>query len=274
MVYIVRRYVEYIQKNYCKNTANSYLNDIYQFINWFENTRQEKFEFSILTEYDLKQYRKHIQNQYDSQNTIERKVTSINKFLQWADAEKLIKPLKMQQIKNENYFSLPLTISKKQRNKLLRYVYRTKNLRDILVFELILRASLKVSDLCSLKINDVQFQDNISYITIHNPTRILSLGPRITKILKKYLVERNDSCPYVIVGQKNKNIHEPISRIAIYQILKKYAKEAGFEKINANILRNTSVAMLIEKHDIQTAQKVLGHKLIATTARYIQTTEI
>lgn len=141
--------------------------------------------------------------------------------------------------------------------------------RDRAILEVLYASGLRVSELCSLKISDV----DDTYVRIKGKggkERVVPIGTQAILAIDSYLAFRdgteNERQDALFVGKLNR----PIDRVAVWQLVKKYAKQAGIAKtIFPHTFRHTFATHLLDNGaDLRVIQEMLGHASISSTDRY------
>jgi integrase/recombinase XerD len=145
-------------------------------------------------------------------------------------------------------------------------------IRDRAMLEVMYASGLRVSELCSLKLGEVNLINHL--LTIYgkgNKQRSVPLSSFAGDYLQKYLDgprarNKGRSSEYVFLNRNGK----PISRVYFFTQIKKYAKKAGIETpISPHTLRHCFATHLLENGaDLRSVQEMLGHSKIATTQIY------
>lgn len=168
----------------------------------------------------------------------------------------------------------PIYLNFQESKKLLSNIDNTSKyyLRDYCIVSLFLNCALRLSELCSIDLNDIDWDSNtLKIIGKGDKERLIFLNNMVLSSLKEYLKDR--STYKINADDKNALFISSrgcrISNRAIQLLIKKYTK--GFEKnITPHKLRHTSATLMFKhgKVDIRTLQKVLGHENISTTQIY------
>ena len=143
-------------------------------------------------------------------------------------------------------------------------------LRDRAILELFYSSGLRLSELVSLNLNDIDFSDALLTVTGKgNKTRKLPIGRYAIAALKDWLQVRVDANPQdnaVFVGNKGKRLGQR----AIQQRLKKYSLEQGLgQNVHPHMLRHSFASHILESSgDLRAVQELLGHANISTTQVY------
>ena len=148
-----------------------------------------------------------------------------------------------------------------------------KGLRDKAIFELMYSSGLRVSEICSLKIEDIFFDEK--YLKICGKgkrERIVPINDKALDILKRYI---QTSRVVMVKGKKTSELFlnfrgDKISRVGIWKIVKEAMKKSGIEKnVYPHTLRHSFATHLIQHGaDLRSVQRMLGHSDITTTEIY------
>lgn len=149
-----------------------------------------------------------------------------------------------------------------------------KGLRDKAMLEMLYATGIRVSELISLKMEDINL--SLEYIKCKKgeKTRIIPFGSAAKKALESYVKEGR----YILAEKNDSDIFflncngKPMTRQGFWKIVKGYAKKAGIEKeITPHMLRHSFAAHLLENGaDLQSVQEMLGHSDISTTQMYMK----
>ena len=146
-------------------------------------------------------------------------------------------------------------------------------LRDRALLEVLYACGLRVSEACGLRLSDLYLPEEFVRVTGKgNKERIVPIGPGAIKHLLIYLRHVREQLPSV----KDENIvflnrrGGALSRVSVFNAVKKYAREAGIEKVvSPHTFRHSFATHLIEGGaDLRAVQEMLGHESILTTEIY------
>lgn len=220
--------------------------------------------------------------------TAKRKIATIKAFFHYLEYKDLIttNPFNKLHIKFREPVTLPKIIPLLTVETLLKTIYnyynsaqtaycRKKVLQDIAIIELLFSTGMRISELCSLKQNNVDLVTNtIRIYGKGSKERQIQIGNTdVINILKKYQTENSTS----IQKQGNffaKTNGEPVSDQSIRRMLKKYSSLAGIDvHITPHMFRHTFATSLLEADvDIRYIQEILGHSSISITEIYTHVT--
>lgn len=179
----------------------------------------------------------------------------------------------------ENLLDAPLTI---KQNDIIKF-------RDKAILELLFSTGLRVSELCSLKKEDINLEKSeFSVLGKGRKYRIVFLSNQAKHWLKKYIGMRNDMDIALFIRHdraanstaKDKKTQAQSSSIgltprSVQRLVKKYAKVAGVtKKITVHSLRHSFATDLLSSGaGMRAVQELLGHKNITTTQIYTHVTD-
>jgi len=148
-------------------------------------------------------------------------------------------------------------------------------LRDRVLLEIIYGAGLRISELISLKIDQVKFQEG--YIRVFgkgSKERVVPFGGPAAAALKKYLTEERGR-PHLDKGQSEgflllNNRGKKLSRMGVWKIIQKYSSAEVPEKdVHPHTFRHSFATHLLDGGaDLRAVQEMLGHADISTTQIY------
>jgi len=152
-------------------------------------------------------------------------------------------------------------------------------LRDIAILETLYSTGLRVSELRSLNIEQVDLKRREFMVRGKgDKPRIVFLSKKASDIIEKYLKSRKDNLSSLFINSLKTNILEPekrrLSTVSIENIVRKYALKAGIiKKATPHILRHSyATELLMNGADIRSVQELLGHSSITTTQIYTHIT--
>ena len=141
--------------------------------------------------------------------------------------------------------------------------------RDKAILELLYATGMRVSELCGLRVMDVDDQ----FVKVKGKgkkERLVPLGKKALTAIDDYLLNFKKEGDWLFTSKNGKQL----DRITVWNRIKFYAKKAGIEKnknISPHTLRHSFATHLLENGaDIRLIQDMLGHEDIATTDRYTQ----
>ncbi|MDT8441323.1 MAG: site-specific tyrosine recombinase XerD [Desulfuromonadales bacterium] len=179
----------------------------------------------------------------------------------------------------KNLTSLPHTLSPAEVETLLASPVGGEPLdrRDRAMLEILYATGLRVSELVTLKLSDLQL--DVGYLTAfgkRNKQRIVPLGETAVAALRAYLAEarplldKTHAAPYVFLNRSGAGL----TRQGFWKMIKRRARQAGIRRnLSPHTLRHSFATHLLENGaDLRSVQAMLGHADISTTQIYTHVT--
>lgn len=274
MIYL-EAFADYLtnERNLSHNTLEAYIRDVKMFCTYLQNHMQTIERVSKTT---IITYLIYLQKDGKTTSTISRHLASIRSFFQFLVYNRTIEAnptLNLESPKVEK--KLPSVLTKKEVEKLLQQPELTdvKGLRDKTMLELLYATGIRVTELISLDIEDIDLGDGLlSCKSGNGKIRIIPIGSFCLKYIKLFLDDYRDKLGS---SQDEKalflNFHGGrMTRQGFWKIIKHYTEKANINKsITPHTLRHSFAVHLIENGaDLQSIQEMLGHSDISTTQIY------
>lgn len=152
--------------------------------------------------------------------------------------------------------------------------------RDKAILELFFSAGLRVSELCQLKTENINFKkDEFTVRGKGAKLRLVFLSDSARHALEEYLKLRHDVNPYLFASHDKaadgRKEHRGLTPRSVQRSVEKYAKAAGITKeVTPHTLRHSyATDLLMNGADIRSVQAMLGHASITTTQVYTHITD-
>tara|TARA_Y100000768_G_scaffold85700_1_gene61364 strand:+ start:1060 stop:1968 length:909 start_codon:yes stop_codon:yes gene_type:complete len=269
-----------IEKNHSSNTTVSYLSDLKSFEKYLLK-RKIAFKQVVNKSEVVKQYFRYLNRSKISPSSIKRKFSSLSSYFSYLIDRKIIKRNPLNGVYTPKLAKkLPTVLSVEEIKKIFNQSENTDNellgLRDRCIIELLYSCGLRVSELCELKINNIQFDSNvIRFFGKGNKERIIPLTFYAKEWMEKYLYQsrqilsnrKSSEQKYVFLSNNGKRL----TRAAIWQSIKKYVNAAGITKtVSPHTFRHSFATHLVDGGaNLIEIQKLLGHSDISTTEIYV-----
>ena len=269
-------FLEFLQndKKLSDNTLQSYKRDIMQYHNYVD---ENSINYLKADENKIKEYLQYLQEIGKKSSTISRSLASIRSFYQFLIRTKLIKEdptVNIQSPKIEK--RVPSILTSKEIELLLDQPKDVdlKGTRDKAMLEFAYATGMRVTEIISLDIDDVNLEEGYVVCRFGSKQRNIPLGSLSLKALKEYIEE---SRPYLIRDENVKalfvNINgKRLTRQGFWKIVKFYKEQAHIEKeITPHVLRHSFATHLLQNGaDLKAIQVMLGHSDISSTQVYMQ----
>ena len=176
--------------------------------------------------------------------------------------------------------NIPKFLNREQVEGLLAAPDRTKpnGLRDYAMLELLYATGLRVSELCALRMTDVEANYGILRVTGKgNKQRIVPVGRPALQAIEEWLrsgrpqlLKKRRASPYLFVTSRGGAQAGKMTRQMFWILLKNYGRKAGiFHNLSPHVLRHSFATHLLEGGaDLRSVQTMLGHADISTTQVY------
>ena len=275
MKIIIDEFIESLKERQASaNTLASYERDIVQFDKYFESKNKKIFD---LTKEDMQEYINHLIAEGKSNSTISRSTASIKSFYRYLVNKKLAEvniadKIEVPKVDRKE----PLILTEKEIERLLEQpdLSELKGQRDKTMLEILYATGIRVTELISLRLEDVNLTNGYIRVKKKNSERNIPLGNLALKCLKEYI---NKVRPLLIRTEEEKTLFintngQKMTRQGYWKILKQYKEQAKIDKdITPHTIRHSfAVHMLQNGAEIKTVQELLGHTDVASTMMYTQ----
>ena len=260
-------------KKTSRNTELSYQRDLMKMMHFLQKQKVE--DAKEVTETTLNSYILDLEKNGMSAATASRNIASMKGFYLYLWKEGSISSDPAEKLKAPKVEKkLPEIMSVEEMERLLRQPgdRTSKCLRDTAMLELLYATGIRVTELISLKMDDVNWKLDYIVCRDRNKKRIIPFGPKAKKALEHYLKEARGQ----LIGDKKCEMLFPncsgegMSRQGFWKLMKGYGKKAGIEaEITPHMLRHSFAAHMVGNGaDLKSVQEMLGHSDISTTMMY------
>lgn len=265
-------YLHTIKKT-SENTEMSYRRDLVKVQHFMEE--QGIDDIKKISATNLNSYVLYLEKNHFSAATISRNIASLKAFYHYMYKEGMVREDVSERLKAPKIEKkMPEILSMDEVVKLLEQPGgdTPKEIRDKAMLELLYATGIRVTELITLKVSDVNLQ--LGYIMCHDSAkeRVIPFGNEAKGALIRYLegtraamISDPDSI-YLFANCSG----QPMSRQGFWKLIKYYAKKAGIAAdITPHTLRHSFAAHLVENGaDLRSVQEMLGHSDISTTQIY------
>lgn len=215
------------------------------------------------------------QERENNERTRARKATSLRMYFKYLTNRKFLfekNPFEELELPKRKK-SLPKHLSLEQSKRLLSSVNGANKERDYCIITLFLNCGMRLAELCSLNLSDINYEDKSVIITGKgNKERLIYLNDACISSIKNYLTVR----PNDIAKDRNalfiSRMGNRLSRRMTEQIVTNTLKNAGLsgQGYSTHKLRHTAATLMYQygNVDIRVLQEVLGHEDLGTTQIY------
>jgi integrase/recombinase XerD len=276
----VRSFVAYIriEKGLSDNTVKAYHRDLALFGMFIDKIGRNPGEINHtdLADYLVELYRRGLDSR-----SVARHLASLRQFFRFLCVEGIMQEDPALYIESPKFRStLPRFLSVQEVERLLAQPDATTplGLRDKAMMELMYSTGLRVSELCGLRLGDIQFEVGcLRCIGKGDKERIVPVGRSALAIVEQYLkgarpqILRERSSKFLFLGR----LGGPLNRVAFWKTVSTYGRKAGLRmRLKPHMLRHSFATHLLNGGaDLRSVQMMLGHSDISTTQIYTHVME-
>jgi integrase/recombinase XerD len=263
-----------VDKGLSSNTHEAYRRDLARYLTYLNKTGTTA---TRAAPQDITTYLAELKGRGLSPKSYTRSLVAIRGFYRYLLTNGKIKSSPCSSIElPRTQKHLPRVLSLKEVDILLTgpKMDTSKGKRDKAMLEVLYATGLRVTELVSLRLNDVNMQTGcLTVLGKGGKQRIVPLGETAILWLKRYMEEaraallKDRDCKDLFVTARGKQM----TRENFWHIIKKWAVRAGIEKdkIKPHIIRHSFATHLVERGaDLRVVQEMLGHADISTTQIY------
>ena len=263
------------EKKLSDNTLQSYKRDLKQFKRYLESYG---LRFDRVKKEDIEEYVKEMSEQeHKKPASISRSIASLRSFYQFVVKRKKIKEEPTKDIKAPKVEKrVPSVLTAEEVELLLEQPkdIDLKGIRDKAMLEFAYATGMRVTEIISLNIDDVNLEEGFVTCKSGNKQRNIPLGKMSLKALKEYIEDARD----ILIKSESEqalfvNINGGrLTRQGFWKIIKYYKEQAHISKdITPHVLRHSFATHLLQNGaDIKAIQAMLGHSDISSTQVYMQ----
>jgi integrase/recombinase XerC len=264
-------------------TVRGYVQDMRDFARWFEGTNGVELSPERLTSQDVREYRQHLLAVRRAKPAlVNRRIAAIRAYVRWGRREGLIQgnPLEGVRPVREQERG-PRWLTRQERNALVRELelmvqgartahWRLQAIRDRAVVFLMLHAGLRVGELVSLEVGDIELGERRGEVRVRHgkggKERTVPLNAEVRRALREWLeVRPKVESPYLFVGKGGERLRDSGVQRRVAEI----GRRAGVE-LTPHVLRHTFARMLVEAGvGLERVAALLGHESLDTTKVYL-----
>ncbi|MGC2333878.1 MAG: site-specific tyrosine recombinase XerD [Candidatus Acidiferrales bacterium] len=267
-----------VEKGLSDNTIQAYRRDIQKFAAF---ASERGLDTRDVTRSDVVDFLASLYRRRLDSRSVARHLVTIRNFFRFALLEGYIEEDPAATIESPRFRqSLPEFLSIAEVDRLLQQpdTNTIVGLRDRALIEIMYSAGLRVSELCGLRVDDLQMDPGcLRCIGKGNKERLVPVGKQALAVVRKYLrtgrpkLLRENSSPYLFLNQRGGKL----DRITFWKLLGAYGRKAALRKpLTPHMLRHSFATHLLDRGaDLRSVQMMLGHSDISTTQIYTHVIE-
>jgi integrase/recombinase XerD len=267
-----------VEKGLSRNTIDSYFFDLRKFQDFLSS---EDKEFISFLRADIIDFIERLRDEGYSISSICRFISSIKGLCKYLIVEDIISENPSENLQSpKRWERLPKSLSISEVRSFLRGNLLPKQsgptkIRDYVMFELLYSSGLRVSELVSLKLEDVNLEAGfLRVLGKGSKERVVPVNIRAMEMIKRYInqqryeILKKRRSPYLFVTGRGK----PMTRQRFWQTIKTFGRRLGLELSPHTMRHSFATHMLEGGADLRSLQKMLGHSDISTTQIYTKVT--
>ncbi|MCX5695670.1 MAG: tyrosine recombinase XerC [Candidatus Omnitrophica bacterium] len=265
------RYME-IEKNYSQHTLINYKVDLKDFSKFCGELSLDKIDYLLLRKYLAVLKEKSLGNR-----SVGRHLSALRSFFRFLSREGYIKTnpiLMLSSPKLDKH--LPSFMTEEEVARLIESAFAKNEkdefgLRDRAILETFYSSGLRISELVSLSIEDVDFISGVvKAFGKGKKERVVPIGDAALNAIRKYLDKRKKQSTALFLNKNGKRI----STRGVRNIVEKYLKGAGIARgVSPHTFRHSFATHLLNRGaDLRTVQELLGHANLSSTQIYTHLT--
>lgn len=278
-------FLKFLQQeyNYSSNTIAAYKNDLGQFVSYLQEKNLNKAgSWQSIGADEINEYVTYMKEQPYASSSVARKVAAVKSFFNYLETNQIIQENPTTDIDSPKVKKrLPKTLSSDEIERLLEAPASKKspkNLRDMALLNMLYSTGMRVTEVVSLRLEDVDLENKVLYCPgKDDQVRELPFDQDTEEILGNYIEEGR---PFLVKDKDETAMFlnhrgQQLTRQGLWLIIKAYAKEADLSvAVTPHTLRHSFAAHKLNSgSDLQEVQKLLGHANISTTQIYTQLEE-
>ena len=261
-------------KKLSDNTLQSYKRDLKQYETYLNLNKKN---YNKVTDEEIKDYVEYLEEIGKKPSTISRSLASIRSFYQYEVKNRKVKKDPTDGIQSPKIEKrVPSVLTSKEVELLLEQPKNVdlKGIRDKAMLEFAYATGMRVTEIISLDIDDVNLEEGYVICKTGSKKRTIPLGTLSLKALKDYvenardILIKDESVKALFVNINGKRL----TRQGFWKIIKYYKEQAHITKdITPHVLRHSFATHLLQNGaDLKSIQTMLGHSDISSTQIYMQ----
>lgn len=274
MIEIINNYKDYLlQNDKSENTVYAYVTDVNLYSKYLEKKEMNLYTSDNVA---IMGYIQHLLNQGKSERSINRIVISLRSFYGYLKSRSLVNDIpKISYKSSRTTKKLPQILTVDEVDKIIRSVDKDgpKGIRDNALLELMYATGMKVSELISVNVEDVNL--DLSFVKcIDNKhfERLIPIGRSACRAIEEYLAIRDQVADAGVTNLFVNLNGQKLTRQGIWRIVKEYSHRAGIDKdVNLNTFRHSFAVHLLQNGaNVRAVQKLLGNQVLTYMDTYYE----
>jgi integrase/recombinase XerC len=268
----IRRFIEHLaQRNLSPHTAENYARDLGVLAAWCE--KQGLKDWAALDVHHVRNFVSTRHRQGLAPKSLQRLLASIRSFYKFLEGEGLVKKNPAEGVRPPKVAKrLPDTMDADQTARLLQIQGDdVETVRDRAIMELFYSSGLRLAELLSAKLTDLQMSEGLITVTGKgNKTRIVPVGRMALQAIAAWLKVRGELAKPEDVTLFVSVRGGPLPPRTVQARMKRWGIAQGVQQgVHPHLLRHSFASHVLESSgDLRVVQELLGHANISTTQIY------
>ena len=283
----IKNYIDYmrVEKGASKLTLLGYKTDLMQFVNHIAqryDVPKEELSLKMLNHKSVREYLGDMQERNLSRATMARKLAALRSYVKYLCRENILESNPIAEVSTPRQDKkLPKFLYSQEIELLMKAPDTSLPLgrRDKAILETLYAAGLRVSELVSMDLKDIDFEERLIKIKGKGgKERIVPLGSKAAQALGIYIAKTRQKLVLKAGNAEDavflNKFGSRLSDRSVRNIINKYVEQVAInQKISPHTLRHTFATHLLNKGaDLRSVQELLGHVKLSTTQIYTHLT--
>jgi len=264
-----KNFIDYLKKSgKATSTILAYGADIEQFVDFLN--KRKITQVTSVSQNHVEEFKSYLEGEKYTKKSISRKLNSLKTFFRHFKEKGLIDQDPAASVEHPKYEIQPPRVLSKMEYRALRDACRD-DARMAAIIEIFLQTGLRIGELARLELDNIGEKEIYVRAYESHPERTVPLNQPAKKALDRYFEVRPKTKSRAVFITKTgrpvlvRNIRASISR---------FFRIAGIKKATVNDLRHTFIVhQLSSGTSVTTVQRLVGHKRLSTTEKYLDLIE-
>ncbi len=271
---LLRQFLNYlaVEKGLARNSLLAYEQDLLRYHAFMEDSKHNdwsKVKREHIMDFMIAEKKRGLEA-----SSIARRLVAVKLFHRFLVSERMIREDITDVLESPKLWKkLPHFLTKPEMEAILKAPDTTKpiGIRDKAMLECLYATGLRVSEIIDLKMEDISFESGfLKCRGKGDKERIVPVGRQALALCREYLEKGRSrmkpASTHFFIGKRRKGV----TRQFVWQLIKKYARQAGIQKpLTPHTFRHSFATHLLEGGaDLRVVQELLGHADISTTQIY------